>query len=106
MSIKIYKHSNVSNKVYLLHKLHGSSSNKNLKGTNAQLLSAHETSSGRSVREQKLHEVFCEDIGSKGGERVHMIHLDLVIETLGDYIVRTMCGSRTGGWSLPCVMRD
>jgi hypothetical protein len=21
-------------------------------------------------------------------------------------LVRTMCGSRTGGWSLPCVMRD
>jgi hypothetical protein len=21
-------------------------------------------------------------------------------------IVRTMCGSRTGGWSLPCVMSD
>jgi hypothetical protein len=20
--------------------------------------------------------------------------------------LRTMCGSRTGGWSLPCVMRD
>jgi hypothetical protein len=20
--------------------------------------------------------------------------------------VRTMCGSRTGGWSLPCVMSD
>jgi hypothetical protein len=22
------------------------------------------------------------------------------------YKVRTMCGSRTGGWSLPCVMSD
>jgi hypothetical protein len=21
-------------------------------------------------------------------------------------LVRTMCGSRTGGWSLPCVMSD
>jgi hypothetical protein len=21
-------------------------------------------------------------------------------------IVRTMCGSKTGGWSLPCVMSD
>jgi hypothetical protein len=21
-------------------------------------------------------------------------------------VVRTMCGSRTGGWSLPCVMTD
>jgi hypothetical protein len=21
-------------------------------------------------------------------------------------ILRTMCGSRTGGWSLPCVMSD
>jgi hypothetical protein len=21
-------------------------------------------------------------------------------------MVRTMCGSRTGGWSLPCVMSD
>jgi hypothetical protein len=21
-------------------------------------------------------------------------------------VVRTMCGSRTGGWSLPCVMSD
>jgi hypothetical protein len=24
----------------------------------------------------------------------------------GDEQVRTMCGSRTGGWSLPCVMSD
>jgi hypothetical protein len=24
----------------------------------------------------------------------------------GGYAVRTMCGSRTGGWSLPCVMSD
>jgi hypothetical protein len=23
-----------------------------------------------------------------------------------DLTVRTMCGSRTGGWSLPCVMSD
>jgi hypothetical protein len=23
-----------------------------------------------------------------------------------DSEVRTMCGSRTGGWSLPCVMSD
>jgi hypothetical protein len=23
-----------------------------------------------------------------------------------DQAVRTMCGSRTGGWSLPCVMSD
>jgi hypothetical protein len=23
-----------------------------------------------------------------------------------DYRLRTMCGSRTGGWSLPCVMSD
>jgi hypothetical protein len=23
-----------------------------------------------------------------------------------DAYVRTMCGSRTGGWSLPCVMSD
>jgi hypothetical protein len=23
-----------------------------------------------------------------------------------NYLVRTMCGSRTGGWSLPCVMSD
>jgi hypothetical protein len=22
------------------------------------------------------------------------------------HLVRTMCGSRTGGWSLPCVMSD
>jgi hypothetical protein len=22
------------------------------------------------------------------------------------WMVRTMCGSRTGGWSLPCVMSD
>jgi glutaredoxin 2 len=23
-----------------------------------------------------------------------------------DALMRTMCGSRTGGWSLPCVMSD
>jgi hypothetical protein len=27
-------------------------------------------------------------------------------ENLDDVRVRTMCGSRTGGWSLPCVMSD
>jgi hypothetical protein len=26
--------------------------------------------------------------------------------SFGDIKVRTMCGSRTGGWSLPCVMSD
>jgi hypothetical protein len=25
---------------------------------------------------------------------------------LQEYAVRTICGSRTGGWSLPCVMSD
>jgi hypothetical protein len=25
---------------------------------------------------------------------------------VNDSYVRTMCGSRTGGWSLPCVMSD
>jgi hypothetical protein len=30
----------------------------------------------------------------------HQLQLVLVA------VVRTMCGSRTGGWSLPCVMSD
>jgi hypothetical protein len=29
----------------------------------------------------------------------------LMYEVL-DLLLRTMCGSRTGGWSLPCVMSD
>jgi hypothetical protein len=28
------------------------------------------------------------------------------VENRVDEVVRTMCGSRTGGWSLPCVMSD
>jgi hypothetical protein len=28
------------------------------------------------------------------------------IDCLRDGDLRTMCGSRTGGWSLPCVMSD
>jgi hypothetical protein len=33
----------------------------------------------------------------------------VVVSLRGDFLetlVRTMCGSRTGGWSLPCVMSD
>jgi hypothetical protein len=50
---------------------------------NAQLLSGLETAGGRSVREQKLHEVFCEDIDGRGGERVHAVHLDLIVRPSG-----------------------
>jgi hypothetical protein len=35
---------------------------------------------------------------------VIQMHLDLVV--LRAKILRTMCGSRTGGWPLPCVMSD
>jgi hypothetical protein len=28
------------------------------------------------------------------------------VKHLAKSILRTMCGSRTGGWSLPCVMSD
>jgi hypothetical protein len=28
------------------------------------------------------------------------------VDCLSPLVVRTMCGSRTGGWSLPCVMSD
>jgi hypothetical protein len=36
---------------------------------------------------------------------------DIVVKTrkvdnLVNDLLRTMCGSRTGGWSLPCVMSD
>jgi hypothetical protein len=38
--------------------------------------------------------------------------VETVLEEVDDLLVgdvnylRTMCGSRTGGWSLPCVMSD
>jgi hypothetical protein len=40
------------------------------------------------------------------------VHDDVLPETSMDVVVRspeilrTMCGSRAGGWSLPCVMSD
>jgi hypothetical protein len=41
-----------------------------------------------------------------------VMKLTWMMTALGRFIsklsekVRTMCGSRTGGWSLPCVMSD
>jgi hypothetical protein len=37
-------------------------------------------------------------------DKTYAIPVD--IHTLMVTDVRTMCGSRTGGWSLPCVMSD
>jgi hypothetical protein len=33
-------------------------------------------------------------------------HLQKHLKFQEDVKLRTMCGSRTGGWSLPCVMSD
>jgi hypothetical protein len=35
----------------------------------------------------------------------YTVEFDLDIGSPSE-VVRTMCGSRTGGWSLPCVMSD
>jgi hypothetical protein len=37
------------------------------------------------------------------GVFVHELHTPSIPEPTP---LRTMCGSRTGGWSLPCVMSD
>jgi hypothetical protein len=37
--------------------------------------------------------------------RCNLVVADDVVE-LETIELRTMCGSRTGGWSLPCVMSD
>jgi hypothetical protein len=62
---------------------------KVLKGSNAQLLSGLRATSCGSPREQELHEVFGEDIGGGSNERVHVVHLHLVIDTDGDDVA---CG--------------
>jgi hypothetical protein len=36
---------------------------------------------------------------------VVLFHCTLVTNIISGFL-RTMCGSRTGGWSLPCVMSD
>jgi hypothetical protein len=58
---------------------------------NARLLSRLETASQRSIRKQELHEVLRKDIGSTGGERVHVVHLNLIVDTNGNDVA---CGDR------------
>jgi hypothetical protein len=36
-----------------------------------------------SIREQEIYEVLGEDVGSRGGERVHTVHRHLVVDTDG-----------------------
>jgi hypothetical protein len=38
--------------------------------------------------------------------KIYKIQWSHHIEEEATWEVRTMCGSRTGGWSLPCVMSD
>jgi hypothetical protein len=58
------------------------------KGSNAQLLSGLRTANRGSIWEQKLHEVFREDVGGRSGERVHAVHLQFVVDADGDDIAR------------------
>jgi hypothetical protein len=37
---------------------------------------------------------------------VSMNHQNQLEQMANGAMLRTMCGSRTGGWSLPCVMSD
>jgi hypothetical protein len=41
-----------------------------------------------------------------GGQAQSGAQADVVGSHLVHAVLRTMCGSRTGGWSLPCVMSD
>jgi hypothetical protein len=69
--------------------MYGPSSNRNIKGLNAQLLSGLEGADWRSVGEQDLHEV----VGG-GGKRVHAVHFDLntvVVKTL-QFLLRGVVG--------------
>jgi hypothetical protein len=63
--------------------------------TKGSVFPFHHAILGRRIRTAKL--VFKTQVMAKGFEmRVSKFRA----------IVRTMCGSRTGGWSLPCVMSD
>jgi hypothetical protein len=41
-----------------------------------------------------------------GSSIEHAFDCDVECVEHAEALVRTMCGSRTGGWSLPCVMSD
>jgi hypothetical protein len=67
----------------------GSNANtKDIKGTNAQRFSGLRAASRGSVREEEVHEVFGEDVGGRSGERVHVVHRHLVVDTDRDDIAR------------------
>jgi hypothetical protein len=53
-----------------------------------------------SCNENVVVEICNSLIGKKNDE------LKQEVKWLRERLVRTMCGSRTGGWSLPCVMSD
>jgi hypothetical protein len=55
---------------------------------NAQLFLGLRAASWGSIREEEFHEVFGEDIGGGSGERVHAVHLHLVIDADWDDIAR------------------
>jgi hypothetical protein len=54
---------------------------------NAQRSGLRAASRG-SVREEEIHEVFGEDVGSRSSERVHVVHRHLVVDTDRDDIAR------------------
>jgi hypothetical protein len=41
-----------------------------------------------SIWEEELHENFSEDVGSRSGERVHAVHLHLLVDADGDDVAR------------------
>jgi hypothetical protein len=56
-----------------------------------------------SVRFSKaMYDTYHVVVGEK--HRMDLLGPTTSVATRTDYSVRTMCGSRTGGWSLPCVM--
>jgi hypothetical protein len=47
---------------------------------------------------------FIKDFSKITKPLTHLLQKDVAFDF--DEKLRTMCGSRTGGWSLPCVMSD
>jgi hypothetical protein len=49
---------------------------------------------------------FQSEVENQRGKKIKTLRSDRGGDYLSHEFMRTMCGSRTGGWSLPCVMSD
>jgi hypothetical protein len=50
--------------------------------------------------------LICVGAGEERARKVYAVRGLRGVEKQVGLTLRTMCGSRTGGWSLPCVMSD